>query len=294
MLSLSDLELRETGFQRSHVFPRHRCDLVALGVSRETDPLSYDWRNANRSEGCLFQITLEGRGHYQTLPDGKRMPVPPGSAILVELPSQTRYWLEPGDQWGFMYVILEGETVRDLVRLLMQRHGAIWDLSSAHYAMGLLGTLHRRVCAGQIPDAFELSTFAYTLLMELFRSGSHPGRSLSSPVSRALSFMEEHYANPDLSMAEIETAAACSRYHLSRLFRRDTGSSPYATLQDIRIRKALWLLNHREDSVKEIAWQCGYRDTANFCREFKRRTQNTPSQARKLKKTYKFTSVHTP
>ncbi|MCC5843441.1 MAG: helix-turn-helix transcriptional regulator [Verrucomicrobia bacterium] len=93
-------------------------------------------------------------------------------------------------------------------------------------------------------------------------------------------------------MSEIETAADCSRYHLSRLFRKETGSSPYATLQDIRIRKAIRLLNHREDSVKEIAWQCGYRDTANFCREFKRRTLNTPTQARKQTQTHNFTSIH--
>ncbi len=294
MLSFSDLELRETGFQSSQGVPGHRCDLVALGVSHEKGDPAYNWVNESRSEGCLFQYTLEGSGRFQSVPEGRPVSLPAGTGFLAELPSRTRYWLEPGDHWGFVYVILDGDMARDLVRLLLSRHGAVWELPSEHPALVQLQQLHLRVCEDRIPDAFELSATAYGFLMELFRSGPNPGKPLSEPVNRALRFMEMHFSNPDLSMAEMEAAAGCSRYHLSRLFRRETGSSPYATLQDLRIRNALHLLNHSGDAVKEIAWKCGYRDTANFCREFKHRTHRTPTQARKLNENYKFSRVYTP
>ena len=294
MLGKLSLELRETGFQRSQVFAHHRCDLAALGVSHEKGLTPYDWHNYDRAEGCLFQYTLDGGGAFQTLPEGKPVHLPAGTAFLVELPSQTRYWLESeaGRHWGFIYVILDGEMARDLVRLLLQRHGTIWELPPTHPAIEFLKNLHLRLGDGRIPDGFELSSIAYTFLMELFRTGPYPGRTLSSSVSRAIGFIEGHFPDPDLSMSEIEIAAGCSRYHLSRLFRKETGSSPYATLQDLRIRKALELLNHSGDSIKEIAWKCGYRDTSNFCREFKRRNHKTPTQARKLKENYKFSSTY--
>jgi len=293
MPTLSDVELREAGFQPGGGVSRPRCDLLALGVSHESDP-TYDWCNEHRSEGCLFQYTLEGMGSFQFLPEGKTVPLPPGTAFLTEFPSRTRYWLESGREWKFVYAILDGDMGRELVRLLFSRHGAFWHLPAEHPAIMQLLHLHLRVCEEQIPDSFELSAIAYRFLMELFRSGPNPGRSVSEPVTLALRFMEKHFSNPDLSMAEIETAAGCSRYYLSRLFRRDLGVSPYSTLQDLRIRSAFRLLNHSKDAIKEIAWKCGYRDTANFCREFKKRTQRTPTQARKLKENYNFSGVYTP
>ena len=77
---------------------------------------------------------------------------------------------------------------------------------------------------------------------------------------------------------------------LMELFR--SGPSPYATLQQIRIRHALRQLTSSSLTVKEIAAKCGCRDTANFCRKFKRRTLKTPTEARDLGRHLNLSAVY--
>lgn len=294
MPDLNGLAIRENGFNSGRVFAHCRCDPVAVGVSMERGDTPYDWDNRNRNEGCLFQYTLRGQGWFQTLPEGKAEPLAPGTGFLTELPSQTRYWLEPGDEWGFIYVILDGDLARERVRELLDRHGALWTLPESHASVSALRDLHLRVCDGRIPDAFELSSIAHTFLMDLFRSGPRPERRRSVYVEAAMRHMAQAYGDAALSMAEIEEAAGCSRYHLSRLFRTELGVSPYAYLQEVRIRAALGWLHHSDKPVKEIAGLCGYADTANFCREFKRQTHKTPTRARRLGRNLNLSAVHTP
>ena len=291
--TIDGLVLRETGFSRSSVSPLHQCDPVAVGVAIETGQREYDWDNRHRHEDCLFQYTLHGEGCFQTLPDGRTIVLQPGTGFLAELPSETRYWLEKGTQWGFFYVILNGHMARALVRDLINRHGHIWTLPIEHPALQIIRDVHLRVTDGRIPDGFELAIAGYSLLMELFRSGPHPARKQSAPVAQALELMEREYADSALSMARIAEAAGCSRYHLSRRFRTETGSSPYARLQEIRIRHALQQVTGTAQPIKVIAANCGYRDTANFCREFKRRTLKTPTEARHLGHHLNLSAVYT-
>lgn len=284
---------RETGFNRSHVSPSHQCDLVVEGVAIETGQRRYDWDNRQRHNGCLFQYTLSGEGRFQTLPDGRPVILRPGTGFLVSLPSNTRYWHQSGTPWEFCYVILDGTMARDLVNELVDQHGHIWNLPLEHPSLAIIRRIHLLVTEGHIPDGFELAIAGYNLLMELFRSGPHPARKQSPAVEQALTLMEQAYADGGLSMKRIAAAAGCSRYHLSRRFRAETGQSPYATLQQIRIRHALRQLTASSLTVKEIAANCGYRDTANFCREFKRRTLKTPTEARNLGRHLNLNTVYT-
>jgi AraC-like DNA-binding protein len=291
--SLCGSVLRETGFNRSHVSPSHQCDLVVEGMAIETGQRRYDWDNRQRHEGYLFQYTLSGEGRFQTLPDGRPVILRPGTGFLAGLPSNTRYWHQSGTQWGFCYVILNGNMARELANELVDQHGHIWNLPLEHPSLAIIRRIHLLVAEGHIPDGFELAIAGYNLLMELFRSGPHPARKQSPAVEQALTLMEQAFADGGLSMKRIAAAAGCSRYHLSRRFRAETGQSPYATLQQIRIRHALRQLTVSSLAVKEIAANCGYRDTANFCREFKRQTLKTPTEARNLGHHLNLSTVYT-
>lgn len=293
VLSSSGLPIKETGFGRISTFTQHRCELTAEGVSRETDAAHYRFDNHERTGGCIFQYTLAGEGRFQILPDGKPLTLYPGTAFLVELPSPTRYWLEPGTQWEFCYVILSGDMAHDLVRQLIRRHGYIWTIPPPDPAIDLIRNTHRQICQGRIPDEFESATIAFSLLMELFRTGRRKPSHIRSPgVERALRFIEHHYTDPDLTMKAISEASGYSRYHLSRLFKRETGDSPYAHLQDLRIRRALHLITSTRKAIKEVAFESGYRDVAHFCKAFKGRTQKTPMTFRRMGAQFNLSSIH--
>lgn len=68
--------------------------------------------------------------------------------------------------------------------------------------------------------------------------------------------------------------------HLSRLFRRQGLMNFVDYLTWVRIDRAKSLLQHQELTLDEVAVRCGYAETAYFCRVFKAKTKQTPTQYR--------------
>ena len=68
--------------------------------------------------------------------------------------------------------------------------------------------------------------------------------------------------------------------HVSRLFRQQglTGFNDYMNL--VRVNRARFMLRNYGMTLKEIAANCGYSDTAYFCRVFKKLSKVTPTQYR--------------
>lgn len=103
-------------------------------------------------------------------------------------------------------------------------------------------------------------------------------------LSRMLAaYVAEHYTAA-LSREEISDALRVSPNHLSRVFRRDTGMTPWQYLNQYRIVQAQQLLLATELSVTEIAQSVGYNDAAYFVRVFHKETGKAPLQYRKSAK----------
>jgi hypothetical protein len=79
------------------------------GISWEHGQRRYDYDNRKRHNHCLFQYTFAGEGWFQTYPRGKAIRLTPGQGFLVPFPSPTRYWLAPGAEWEFCYILIKGE-----------------------------------------------------------------------------------------------------------------------------------------------------------------------------------------
>ncbi|MEI8138964.1 MAG: AraC family transcriptional regulator [bacterium] len=287
------LPLRETGFSRITSYPKHRCDIVAEGIVQERGQREYDYDNRKRHNSCLFQYTFSGEGRFQSLPGGKTTRLTPGMGFLVPFPSPTRYWLAPGTEWEFCYIIIAGDMAYDLVNLLVRMHGYLWELPATHLAIDLIKGLHRQVLAERIPDEFELAAQAHRFLMELFRAHRMPKPRVSPAVDRVLKLVERDYRDPGLSLEQISREAGYSRHHFSRMFRREVGISPHAHLQQFRLQRALNQITTTELPIKQIALESGYRDYAYFCKEFKRWTHKTPLTARRFGDLLNLSTIHT-
>ena len=92
-------------------------------------------------------------------------------------------------------------------------------------------------------------------------------------------YVQQNFAFP-LSRESVAAHFHLSAGHVSRLFRREglVGFNEY--LNRVRVDRAKFLLRRHPLTLDEIAAKCGYRDTAYFCRVFKRMTKMTPSAYR--------------
>ena len=76
-----------------------------------------------------------------------------------------------------------------------------------------------------------------------------------------------------------ELAALCqlSARHLQREFRRQLNQTPQKWLDELRIKAAAQLLLGGMP-VKRVAIELGFKQISHFCRQFKLRNRQTPSE----------------
>ncbi len=87
-------------------------------------------------------------------------------------------------------------------------------------------------------------------------------------ISAALRHIEEHAEEP-LGLAELAAAAAMSKYHFLRSFRRIVGVTPYELLLATRMRRAAVRLRTTTLPVSTIAFDAGFGDLSTFNRRFR-------------------------
>lgn len=95
-------------------------------------------------------------------------------------------------------------------------------------------------------------------------------------ISRAKTYLEENYMR-SVSLSEVAAFAGLSRFHLIRVFKKNTGLSPYAYLEQIRINRAKDFLKAGMP-IADTAFEVGFVDQSHLTKTFKRFAGFTPGQ----------------
>jgi AraC family transcriptional regulator len=91
-------------------------------------------------------------------------------------------------------------------------------------------------------------------------------------------------SDTDVSLAALAADAGLSRFHLCRAFKESTGLSPHAWLRQHRLDQAMTMLRDTDDSVASIAAALGYSSQTAFAAAFRKLTNETPSDWRRLRR----------
>ncbi len=99
-------------------------------------------------------------------------------------------------------------------------------------------------------------------------------------VARAIEFVEAQFSS-DISLLEISRACGLSPTHLTSLFRRETGKTPYSYVIDRRLREAVRLLRFSGLPIAQVAYEAGFADQQHMTRAFRARLKRTPNAVRR-------------
>lgn len=102
-------------------------------------------------------------------------------------------------------------------------------------------------------------------------------------ITEVKHYIEEHYANPDLSLNHLSERFQISAKYASYLFKEEFNMKFVDFLAEQRLMKAKELLETTSESIQDIALQIGYANSITFGRVFKRITGMTPGDYRKSK-----------
>ncbi len=99
-------------------------------------------------------------------------------------------------------------------------------------------------------------------------------------IYKALEYIEEHYAE-QISMQQLAKECNVNYYHFSRLFQQYTGQGFRDYLMKFRLNKAIKMLLQTNNSITNIAMDCGFETISYFIKKFQEHTGMTPKNFRK-------------
>ncbi len=105
-------------------------------------------------------------------------------------------------------------------------------------------------------------------------------RQVDPRVEAAMDFMHANLKRK-LTAETIARNAGLSTRNLSHLFRRHVRSSPMRVLLDFRLDEACRLLRHGDESIEQVAEECGFANRYYFSRMLKRRRGTSPAAYRR-------------
>ena len=145
-------------------------------------------------------------------------------------------------------------------------------------------------CARTLMELFERSAhdtleeavanrMLTTILTEFLVRAEQKSNDGSELIEEVRSYILE---NPDkpLTLEALARRANLSPYHFARTFKRQVGVSPHDYLIHTRLNLAKYYLMSTNDTIKQIAYNCGFSNACCFCTTFKKRLGTTPTAFR--------------
>jgi two-component system response regulator YesN len=127
----------------------------------------------------------------------------------------------------------------------------------------------------------ELREQAFKIIsIGLIYRDSQPNHQHAHAIRQAREYMEQHYAEPNLSLNDVAARANLSASHFSVVFSQETRQTFKEYLTEIRMTKAKELLRMTTLRSADIAYQVGYNDPHYFSSVFKKHTGLSPIEFR--------------
>jgi AraC family transcriptional regulator, 4-hydroxyphenylacetate 3-monooxygenase operon regulatory protein len=135
--------------------------------------------------------------------------------------------------------------------------------------------------------ALMLENFSRLLIIQIGRQSSNRAESIKASNEALRLFrqfsdlIEENYKH-HLPLPEYTARMGVSESRLNQICQKISNSSPKKLINDRLLQEIKRLLKFSNQTSKEIGYQLGFNDPAYFCRFFRRQTDMTAQQYRKL------------
>lgn len=230
----------------------------------------------------LLIYTLKGSGYIKS--GEMQADLLPGSCAIIDCHSPHEY-SSSEKQWDFFWIHFDGIGVSTLLEILYPATVQAVRLQNPSAIELLLTKLLQLAKSNDIISCSEASCHMHTLFHLLLQSAleseqNHKKENIDKDITAVVEFIQANYPQP-ITIDDMIQDIPISKYHFIRCFRRVMGVTPYSYLTNYRINMSKILLRSTDQSVAEIAENCGFLDTSNFIAQFKRHTGMRPTHYRR-------------
>lgn len=127
---------------------------------------------------------------------------------------------------------------------------------------------------------FELAIKSYLFQLIVILLRKHVDRYLNKEefesrtrtlirMNKVLEYIEDNLSQ-NITINDLAAIANVSNFHFCKLFKQATGKTAIDYINNLRVNKAVLLLNEGKLNITEIAIECGFNDSNYFSRIFKK------------------------
>lgn len=240
-------------------------------------------------EFCKILLLIQGSGGYFI--DGQRYLLQSGDILLLDAHSIHRPELDPQVPYERIILYISPEYLQyqstvdcnlktvfsgekgHVLRLPQDRQQKIFQLAAR---------LERDLAEEAFGREILSNAGLLRLLVEIGRNREGSGTAGPSPlmpkdprILGILQYIDEHLSE-DLDAEIIAKAFFVSKFHLMRLFRRETGTTIHLYTTQKRLIKARELMDSGMRAT-EACYRCGFRSYSSFTRAYNRHLGTTPT-----------------
>ncbi len=211
--------------------------------------------------------------------DGQHHVAAAGSILVLDCRRYHHFWA--GEHLEFIYAHFLGDTAIEMIAEIIRLYGPVLH----HAGCEIINRkLERMVSTFRHEQPITMAWQALRLT-ELIYYAYPPEYTAIAPsrgnqaVTVAIEYMKMHLDRA-VSVDTLAELVHMSRFHFSRIFRKETGMSPYEYLLHLRMNLARHLLKTSDYTIREVAFMVGYQSEAGFANAFTEKTGLTPGRYR--------------
>lgn len=203
-----------------------------------------------------------------------------GQAALIDSMKGHSYF-SLGDS-EFLFIMFAGNQSDNIASALLE-YGNIFSGPDISIIQNLLNDIHIRASNDTSFNDIVLSGTIHYMLSLLYKSIDKKSTPTLHKMYSCREYINEHYIEP-LDLDYLAKKYYLSTCHFAREFKNEFGISPHEYILQIRFAVSKKLLATTKESVKEIAFECGFNSDVHYMNMFKKRFGITPTDFRKAYK----------
>lgn len=227
-----------------------------------------------------FHYIFSGSGYvqYDNLPPIK---VNKGEIFVFMPYHKITYYTDKEAPYSYYWVTFNGEGVANLFNELeISAKNPILYLTDNKTIDKLFKNLFTQCQKHQQLAGIIAKSYLYNIIFNLLAISPNIRKIKSRPlpyIKLACAYIEENLADENLSLAKVAEYLHLNKVYLSRIFAQNLGIKFTDYLTELRVRKAITLMNQGETVVQNIAFEVGFKSPYYFSVVFKKIAKISPS-----------------
>lgn len=222
-------------------------------------------------------------GTFTFVKDGKHITARAGDTVILDCYKPHEYYTN--DSFESIWIHISGANSFELFQEIERTEGNLVKCRDIHHVKKLLFRIYSSISGVNPPSQLNMSLDIYKLFAELLNPQSIKSKGESDyedSIQEVKHFILDNL-NDRLTVQCLADSVHMSTSHFSRVFKQQTGFSPYDYVLISRLNRAKDLLQKTDMSVAAVAYETGFNSESNFICFFTENEGISPGKFRKLK-----------